>query len=350
MSLAGGSVPIRKVVGVVSRGGAQRGGTVAAGDGPIARTMEIARSAGSASRYLAILVVTLVSTAAAFVGLLTGLDAARLKPPPAFTNSYCVDAKLEFLRRQPPVDPTHLIAGSSIAWRNIDAGLIVERHAHARPLNGGFCGLSINQSLYAADFLLSRFPTITDVLVMVDPFDMGACRSNKTALFDQADVSAYLAGVDDWEFYFKYFDVFSLLANAFGAREPLTRYGDGPLETDAALSLVYEAPPRPQPECLAALARFADAVEKSGRNLVVVTMPLVDAWSDKYDRNSRSRASLAAAIRSALAGTGASFFDAWSATRLPSADYVDAVHLRWSAVPAFTRWLVQTTGFGSYGN
>lgn len=305
-----------------------------------------AESASSAGRYLAIVTATITLTAACFAGILLVLDLAGSKPPPAFTNSHCIDEKLAFFRQNPPAHPTHLIVGSSIAWRNIATDVVAEEHPNTRPLNGAFCGLSFNQSAFAARFLLQRYPTITDVLVVIAPFDMGACRSNKTNLFDTADVSAYLSGANDLQFYFKYFDIFSLFVNTFGEKDVYTTHGDGPLNTDQPRRLVYGPAPAIQRECEAALAEFAAELTRNGKRLLVVTMPLLDEWSDKYDRDSKERVDFAAKIQRALNGSSATFWDAWSRIT-PAADgYIDATHLQWSAVPSFTRQLVAATGFG----
>jgi hypothetical protein len=283
---------------------------------------------------------------ALFVGLLLGLDVAGLKPPPAFTNSHCIDAKLEFLRRHPPLKPTHLVVGSSIALRNIDTAVIARDNPHVRPLNGAFCGLAMNQSAFATQFLIDRLPGISDVLLLLDPFDMSSCRASKTAVFDQADVGAYLSGAPDLDYYFKYFDLFSLITNA-GRKERFTPYGDLPLDTDRYFGLVY-GPPRPsQPECLAALNAFALDLQKRGIALTVSTMPLMSGWSREYDPDSRAAKALAAELASALAGTQARLWDAWSTLDVPAADFTDAVHLRWSATGRFTRRLVSATGFGA---
>ena len=283
---------------------------------------------------------------ALFVGLLLGLDVAGLKPPPAFTNSHCIDAKLEFLRRHPPLKPTHLVVGSSIALRNIDTAAIARDNPHVRPLNGAFCGLAMNQSAFATQFLIDRLPGISDVLLLLDPFDMSSCRASKTAVFDQADVGAYLSGAPDLDYYFKYFDPFSLITNAAGRKETFTPYGDLPLDTDRSFGLVY-GPPRPsQPECLAALNAFALDMQKRGIALTVATMPLMSGWSREYDPDSRARKALAAELASALAGTQARLRDTWSTLDVPAADFTDAVHLRWSATGRFTRRLVSATGFG----
>jgi len=284
---------------------------------------------------------------AVFVGLLLGLDFAGLKPPPAFTNSHCIDAKLEFLRRHPPLKPTHLVVGSSIALRNIDTAAFARDNPQVRALNGAFCGLAMNQSAFATRFLIDRLPGISDVLLLLDPFDMSSCRTSKTAVFDQADVGAYLSGAPDLDYYFKYFDLFSLITNAAGRKERFTPYGDLPLDTDRYFGLVY-GPPRPsQPECLVALNAFALDLQTRGIALTVITMPLMSGWSREYDPDSRAAKALAAELASARAGTQARLWDTWSTLDVPAADCTDAVHLRWSATGRFTRRLVSATGFGA---
>src|SRR5262245_4835561 len=84
----------------------------------------LADGGSSAWRYVAVLATTIALTAAGFVGVVMGLDAAGRRPPPAFSNSYCLDAKLASLRENPPPQPTHLIIGSSVPWRNVSAETI----------------------------------------------------------------------------------------------------------------------------------------------------------------------------------------------------------------------------------
>lgn len=321
-----------------------------------ARTGDSAAAAdgwAGAWRYLAVLATTIALTAAGFVGVVMALGVAGRRPPPAFSNSYCLDAKLASFRENPPLQPTHLIVGSSVAWRNVSAETIHQQHPEVRPVNASFCGLMVNQSAFVGRYFLQRYPTVSDVLLLLDPLDMSACRSNKTQVFDPADVSHYLSGANDLLFYFKYFDIVSLVGNAFNTVNaasvpyPNTRLGDGPLLRDVSDDLVYGPSPPIQPACVAALAAFAAEIARGGRHLVVATMPLPEEWSARYDRDSRSRKALAHGIRAALAGTSADFWDGWSALDLPRSDYFDALHLHWRAVPAFTRRLTQATHFGA---
>jgi hypothetical protein len=312
----------------------------------------------NAIRYLAVVASTIVSAAILFVVGLHVLDLEHRKPPPAFSNSLCTDAKLEFLRQSPPVQPTHLIIGSSISWRNIAAEMIVQRFPRVRPLNAGFCGLQLNQTAFVSRFVLDRYPTITDLLLVLDPKDMSACGSTRSEVFDTTDVSAYLSGADDTIYYFRYFDLPAFLRNAFVVKERkanddelealvFTRYGDGPLVTKETRGVFYGAAPRFDPVCRDALASLARDVTASGRHLVVVTMPLLADWSQRFDGDAKVRTQLARQIREALAGTSSTFWDAWTEVPLDQDSYTDAFHLRWSAARTFTERLVAETGFGS---
>ncbi len=62
---------------------------------------EGAASAGIGPRYLLALGAGLFGALGAFCLFLAGLNATDNLPPPAFSNSLCVDEKLNFLRRHP---------------------------------------------------------------------------------------------------------------------------------------------------------------------------------------------------------------------------------------------------------
>ena len=59
-----------------------------------------------------------------------------------------------------------------------------------RPLNGAFCGLAMNQSAFATRFLLDRLPGISEVMLLLDPFDMSTCRTQKATAFSISRASA----------------------------------------------------------------------------------------------------------------------------------------------------------------
>ncbi|HCA66090.1 MAG TPA: hypothetical protein DEP73_18415, partial [Pseudomonas sp.] len=120
-----------------------------------------------------------------FAALLAWLNHTDNLPPPAFSNSLCVDEKLHFLRHNPIADPNLLIVGSSVAWRHVDGDVLIEQTPGLRPLNGAFCGLHANQSTYVANWLLDREPSVRQVVMIVDPLDFAGCWKVPDAVFDR---------------------------------------------------------------------------------------------------------------------------------------------------------------------
>src|SRR5687767_7950098 len=121
-------------------------------------------------RYLAALAGGAAAALLFFVGGLAGLERMGRLPPPALTNSLCLDEKLANLRDRHAHETPSLIAiGSSVAWRHFDGSAVVRRAPEALPLNGGFCGLNLRQSVFAADWLLERYPSAREVVAIVAP-------------------------------------------------------------------------------------------------------------------------------------------------------------------------------------
>ncbi|MCA1441639.1 hypothetical protein I6F07_15710 [Ensifer sp. IC4062] len=310
--------------------------------------------------YIACTVVTaMVAGAVYFLALVTLERLGRL-PPPALTNSLCSDEKLAFLRDNDPKAPTALILGSSAAWRGIASEEIARRYPTARPLNGSFCGLQLNQTEFVADYLLRRYPNIHDVLLLLSPIDMDACTGTEARLFDRSDVDDYLASEGPvWTYYFKYFDPVALARNASfvkAAREnrlpfyPLifTAYGDGPQTTDISRKLDRGRFDAIDPACVASLRRLARAIADGGRQLTVASLPLRPNGVESADR-AAIHDQMVREIESAIAGTNAVFWDGERAAKMNASDFVDAIHLRWPGARRFTSQLVTATGFGAEG-
>lgn len=286
-----------------------------------------------------------------FFALLQLLGATGHLPPPALTNSVCIDEKLRFLRNAPDLDPNLLIVGSSVAWRGIDSIALQEAAAPGtRVLNGAFCGLHANQTRFVADWLLGHFTAATTVLMPVVPEDFTDCTGTTAALFDTRDADAYVFGrAWPWPFYFRYFVPASLLRNATRIaaqrdnRIPLdplvfTRSGDGPLDTTVSRdTLGVGAMPEFDAACFAALHDMAAGAAGAGRRLTVIDMPIKPEWSRRYDPDGRVHDLFLARVRSALEGTGGQSWDAPAHDALPDAAFTDAIHLRWSAVPGLSR-------------
>jgi len=284
-----------------------------------------------------------------FAALLAWLNHTDNLPPPAFSNSLCVDEKLHFLRHNPVADPNLLIVGSSVAWRHVDGDVLVEQTPGVRPLNGAFCGLHANQSAYVADWLLDRQPSIRQVVMIVDPLDFAGCWKVPDDVFNREHADQYVyQGASRWGYYMRYFSPRSLLRNAQTVKaqraneiewDPLvfTRHGDGPLEPRGDRGLFYGKPDPLDNSCFAALGKLSDRLQAEQRQLLVVSTPLHPQWKATVDADGSFLTRFDEKLTAAIAGNGGAQY--WNADRewvAPPAAFVDAIHLRWSAVQGFS--------------
>ncbi|WP_434456109.1 hypothetical protein [Stutzerimonas urumqiensis] len=308
--------------------------------------------------YLTAVVAGLLAAMAAFVLVLLGLRATGNLPPPAFSNSLCVDEKLNFLRNNPIVDPTLLVVGSSVAWRHVDGDALVAAAPGTRPMNGAFCGLHVDQTAYVTEWLLDRQPTVRQVVMVVDPLDFAGCWRERDAVFDRDDVDRYVyQDASPWLYYLRYFAPISLTRNALKVSDqragliewdPLVfnRHGDGPLVSDNDRGLFYGTPEPLDGACFAALADMADTLDREGRQLTVVSTPLHPEWKALVDPDGSFIADYDARILQALGGTTARYWNADQQWQPPETAFIDAIHLRWSAAQAFSAALARQLGLG----
>jgi hypothetical protein len=309
------------------------------------------------SAYLVAFLGSLVAMFALYHGALLGLSATGNLPPPAITNSLCIDEKFASMRQEPPEAPTMLVVGSSVAWRHFDGDTMKRALPGTVPFNGGMCGRSINQTTYATDWLLSHFGTVRDVLLIASPQDFDSCPASSTAFFDRRDVDDYVFGqANPWLYYTRYFSLVSLARNALSIADkrsgadridPLVfdKYGSGPLGGEGVRgTLLYGKVAEADPACLRALSQLARTSRQEGRRFMVVSTPLHPEWRRLYDPRGEYLGRLNAAITEALAGSGAEFWDGNSSQSVDAADFFDAIHLRWTAVPEFTGDMVRAFG------
>lgn len=305
------------------------------------------------SSYLIALFGGIFASLAIFYLLLFTLSATDNLPPPAFSNSLCVDEKLSFLREHPILSPNLLVIGSSVAWRHFDGAAVAAAAQGILPLNGAFCGLPVNQSVYVGDWLLDRQPTVRQVLMIVAPHDFAECSTAPNAPFDRHDADRFVyGGASNWWYYMRYFSPGSLLRNARSVKDqranrieldPLVfdRFGDGPLDTTSSRGLKYGRPEALDPSCFEALHAMATRLQREGRQFMVVATPLHPDWKAKEDPDGAFLADFDARILAALKSTNAEFWSAdreWTTDR---ASFTDAIHLRWSAAQEFSAELAQ---------
>ena len=227
-------------------------------------------------RYLVSVVAGMSGALAAFYGAL--LQTTDNLPPPAFSNSLCIDEKLSFMREHPAGSPNLLVIGSSVAWRHFDGATVAGQSKGIKPLNGAFCGLHANQSVFTAHWLLDRQLTVRQVVLIASPQDFSECSLHREAVFNRQDADDYVyGGASPWPYYLRYFSPVSLLGNARRVDDkranrvkldPLvfTAYGDGPLNTaDSLHGLGYGRPEPLDPACFQALESLAQRLQKEGR-------------------------------------------------------------------------------------
>lgn len=312
--------------------------------------------------YLLALAVGALGVIVLFGLTLVGLDQAGRLPPPQLANNLCIDEKLRFMRTSAIFDdarfaPEILAVGSSVTWRTLD-GEAVERATagRARFFNGGFCGLKVNETAFTMRYFLERYPSVREVVTILAPQDLTDCRATDTRVFDTADVDRYIYG-DAWVFplYLKYFDPFTFAKNVFLiASQDVFRWNRGfdrfaslPMDTtDTPERLVYGKLNAFDSTCFEALRSLASELHEGGRRLIVATMPMNPAWVARFDPQRRLMPHFAQRVREALAGTAATLWDAHAALALRREDFLDAIHIRWSAARVYSQTLVRETGLG----
>jgi hypothetical protein len=331
----------------------------AAGDARL-RTRSAPDQRESWSVYLATLGGMAIGLVALFWLSLGAINRLGLLPPPQLSNNLCIDQKLAYLRENTIEQPTILTVGSSVAWRSIDSAEFRQASdGRSMPLNGAFCGLKMNQTEFTTSYLLGHYPSVRSVVLVLSPLDLTECSTTNARVFDPNDVDNFVFRRDvEFTFYLKYFDPLILAKNVVILRsmrdgklplESMTmdRYGDAPLDTDASREgIVYGALEPLDPTCLASLTKLTHDTEAQGRRLIVVTTPMSPVWKASFDPSGAVMHDMTRDIQRAVAGTEAVFWDANRDFPMDPGDFIDAIHLRWSAAKVFSRELVRATGLG----
>ena len=299
-------------------------------------------------RYLFSVSGTMLILLSAYVGSLAVLARAGVLPPPPLVNEFCADEKLQWLRNHMPPHPDLLVVGSSIAWRDVDSAAFVAHDPRVRPVNGGMCHAEVNQSNFVTRFLLDHMPSVKTVVLVLVPQDFTDCTKTRTRLFDPEVATRYVFD-HDWSygFYLNRFDPTALARNVHEIRRlqngtdrfdsmEMTRYGDGPLRITGNRGLMYGTVSGRDPACVAALHSLAIAVAAKGKRLFVAMAPLNPDWVKRYDPTGTRRAGLLNAIHTALAGTGADFWNGTRAFKSTPDDFTDAIHINWPAAKRYS--------------
>jgi hypothetical protein len=298
------------------------------------------------ARYLAWMAagaLGLLVAYAAAVAALARWAPGRLAPPP-IVNELSFDQKLRLLRERRDLDPELLAVGSSMTARNLDMAALAEGRLEPRAaFNGAVMNLTLNQTLFLAEFYLERFRNVRLLLLQTAPFDFRDCTNRPDAFFDRA-AAARLAFSDSSlvGFYLSHFDPLGVARRtATGATLPMDGFGYYPVPVSERQAqdrgLRYGVEPL-DPACFEALRELAELARRRGAMLVVSLNPVNPAFlelpgADAFIEEFRAR------VARALAGSGAHLIDAGALLPLGVDDFYDAYHLNLPAAAELARRL-----------
>ncbi|WP_454643661.1 hypothetical protein [Bradyrhizobium liaoningense] len=303
---------------------------------------------GSAERRarvcLAAFSTTVLLSVVGFFAALGALRAVDRLPPPPVSGTWCIDGRFVWLRDNPDWKNAALIAvGSSVTWRNLDFHVV---RPEGGIVNAAPCALTVNQTRYMTEFLLSRASNAKTVMMVLAPRDFQGCSRSPTAFFDPDLVDQFIDRKLSNRLHrawlrfrnFRLKDVFFHVLYAEERRSELQfdEFGSGPLVRDVP-DVGY--PVKPESSCYSELTGLATWLESKGIQFVAVTFPVMPGWAARHDRSRSIREQFRSAVGSALAPTQAILVDGMTEWQVPDSAFTDPVHLQWAETAAFTRYV-----------
>jgi hypothetical protein len=296
--------------------------------------------------YLLFFAAALILCGTGFTAALGMLSAARRLPAPPVSGTYCIDEKLAWLKNNPQVFASNVVAvGSSVTWRNLDFSVLspAARTAMGGIVNAAPCFLRANQTRFMTHYLLQYRPEIHTVLTVLSPRDFEACSTSASTFIEPALADAYLADeVPELWVYFRNFRPESFIRDI--VQLPVRRkqelvfdqFGSGPITTDKP-QLRY--PFRPEPNCYRELRSLATELREKGIQLLVATFPIMPEWARHHDPDGVTQRDFLRNVQEALADTHAILIDGQTKYIIPTSAFTDPVHLQWPQVGDFTRFI-----------
>lgn len=117
----------------------------------------------------------------------------------------------------------------------------------------------------------------------------------------------------------------------------INEFGDGPIEPPSRGNFYGDA--TLSPACFASLRRIALSSKARDIDLAVAMTPLSPDWKRQHDSGGRITQLMQDGLEDALRGTGASLVR--SVPRFERNAFFDAIHIRWSSTPEFTKTLLE---------
>lgn len=297
-------------------------------------------------RYVIALVAGALLPIPAFAGLMTVLDHRGIMPAPLISNNLCADEKLAYMRENRPTRVNLLVVGSSSAMRHFNSPEAVRMDPALRPYNAGLCAMNLWRSEQVTNWLTYRLPDVRRVLLIASLLEFGDCRPNARPTLDIASADRFVFGnTPRLSFYLTSFNATTLFRNGLDLRRRrtdttwfdsvvLNKFGDAPVQPRRD-RLEWYLKPNLDDQCFATLRQTARALDARRIQFAVIESPMNPKWREQFDRSGEFTRLTRRRVREALSGTNAVLIEDHNG--FSTADFYDAVHMRGSSTPRFTR-------------
>lgn len=282
----------------------------------------------------------------ALAGVMAVLDSLGAMPPPLISNNLCADEKLTYMRQNRPADVNLLVVGSSSAMRHFNSPEAIRFDPRLRPYNAGLCAMNLWRSEQVIKWLTFRWPHVRRVLLIASSLEFEDCRPNARPTLDVFSADRFVFGdTARLSFYMQSFNATTLFRNSIDLRRRrtdrtwfdsvvLNKFGDAPVQPRGDRWEWY-VKAKLDDQCFATLRRTARTLDARGIHFAVVESPMNPKWREKFDRSGQLAELMRRKLRDALSGTHAVLIEDHSGFTV--ADFYDAVHMRGSSTPRFTR-------------
>jgi hypothetical protein len=193
-----------------------------------------------------------------------------------------------------------------------------------------------------------RFQFPLRALIIVSLQDFENCPGSEEQVFSKPDADeAIFSPTHAWELYFKNVDPVPFVRNASAIKAMrnatngldrliLTKYGDGPIDSDQSRGLSYGPITDLKQHCFFALRELVKQLSDHKIQTTLVLTPINPRWVSEYDPNRRILDEVRSRLSEVLKKSDVLVWDASENKAFAESDFVDAIHLRWSAVRRFT--------------
>ncbi|MDF3073758.1 MAG: hypothetical protein K0S54_1425 [Alphaproteobacteria bacterium] len=270
-------------------------------------------------------------------------------PPPPLTATSCIDEKFKFMREHADAEPDLLAIGSSVTWRNLDFSILAAVSDFRQPLNGAPCYLHVHETAWLTELYLDHFPSVRTVVTVMAMRDFESCQGDGQLFNATLGEGMMFEGWPEWLVYFVNFRPLRLWRTARNIKDMragadpdstlvMDQFGSGPLT-------MTTPDPRDDvevsPQCYPHLQRMAQSLERRHVRWVVVLMPPMPAWLDRYDPGGKRDAAWRARVAAALAAPNTVLIDASNGPLRTDQYFVDPAHYNWRYAASFTRWIFE---------